>query len=345
MYKSEDEIKRDMLSRISNTIDTSQNSLIHDAVSPVALELAIMYMGLEYTQSQFDIEELEGENLDRFIHSRTGLERKQATYATGIVIVSGQEGAAVKKGDLVSNGNVDFEITENKTIGSSGRIEVKIKAIEPGIISNVSVDSVNQFLETLPGVIEVYNPQTIINGRDEEADEEFQERYFNKLRRPGKAGNKYHYEEWASEVDGVGGVQVIPKHSGPLTVKVILIDNSGLPANEDLISNVANHIDNEKPFGAEVTVVAAKSVPINVTVKVDASVSNEEIKENVEKRLIEYLRDIAFRGNYVSYAQVGNVVLTTPGIKDYENLKINNKTENITIGKDEVATIGGVVIE
>lgn len=98
MYKDEGEIKRDMLSGISNTTDTSQNSLIHDAVSPVALELAIMYMNLEYIKSQFDVEELEDENLDRFINSRTGLERQRATYAMAKVIISGQEDAEIIKG-------------------------------------------------------------------------------------------------------------------------------------------------------------------------------------------------------------------------------------------------------
>ncbi|SHI63263.1 Baseplate J-like protein [Lutispora thermophila DSM 19022] len=65
---------------------------------------------------------------------------------------------------------------------------------------------------------------------------------------------------------GVGGVRVIPRWNGPLTVKVIIIDSNGKPASQELIDNVFNHIEAERPFGADVTVVSAKPVELNISV-------------------------------------------------------------------------------
>ena len=36
-----------------------------------------------------------------------------------------------------------------------------------------------------------------------------------------KAGNKYHYREWALEVTGVGDAKIFPRYNGPLSIKVV----------------------------------------------------------------------------------------------------------------------------
>ena len=50
LYKSEEQLKTDMLSRIKNTVDKSENSFIHDAIAPASIELANFYTQLEYVK-------------------------------------------------------------------------------------------------------------------------------------------------------------------------------------------------------------------------------------------------------------------------------------------------------
>src|SRR5690606_3897420 len=79
------------------------------------------------------------------------------------------------------------------------------------------------------------------------------------------------YERWAQEVPGVGGVTVIPEWNGPGTVKLIIVDANGEPANQQLIENVQNYIapedgDGLAPIGAEVTVAAPTRTEIDIDV-------------------------------------------------------------------------------
>src|SRR5690606_17281389 len=146
------------------TIDKSQNSLVHDALSPAAIELANFYLLLEEVASKLDIENLEGEELERFVYQRTGIRRKPATKATTIVIISGQEGAKVSKGDLVGAENIKFVIQEDKTIGETGQITVLVECELPGSIGNVPAGAIKYFPVSIPGVVDVYNPEAVTNG-------------------------------------------------------------------------------------------------------------------------------------------------------------------------------------
>ena len=58
MYRSEEEIKRDMLNSIRNTEDKTQNSLVHDAISPASMEFANFNLQLQEVQDKLDIENL-----------------------------------------------------------------------------------------------------------------------------------------------------------------------------------------------------------------------------------------------------------------------------------------------
>ena len=97
MYRSEEQIKQDMLNNVKNTVDKTQNSLVHDALSPAAIEFALMYMELEEVANKLDVENLSGEELERFVYKEQVPTRKPATKATEMVVISGSEGAKISK--------------------------------------------------------------------------------------------------------------------------------------------------------------------------------------------------------------------------------------------------------
>lgn len=354
MFKDEEEIKKDMLSNIDDALDKSQNSFINDAMAGTALELASFYMNLDFVKGKLDIKNLEGEELEDYIYQRTGLKRKLGTYATASVEITGEVDTVINEGALVSTGDVDYEVIEESIVDSTGKAVVKVEATEAGSIGNTPSGAINEFPVAVNGLVSVTNPTPVTNGYDEENDETYLERYYERINTPATSGNKYHYSIWAKEVIGVGDARVVSLWNGDNTVKVIIIDSNKEPASEELIEEVQEHIDPETkglgegqaPIGAFATVVSATSKAININANIvrDSKNEIEDVKNMIKNNIKEYFKEIAFKDSIISYAKIGAIILSTEGVVDYSDLLVNNATSNVLIKNDEIATLGEVVI-
>ena len=343
--ETEKEIHSRMLSNVGDEYDKSDGSFIYDATKPAAIEFEKQQQDIAIVQGKMDIENLIGDELARFVYQRTGITRKPATTATTTVVISGAEGSVINQGDLVGTDTLNFVVLESVIIPQSGQVSVLVASQLEGAIGNVPANSINRFPVSIIGLINVFNPEAVRNGYEAETDAELKERYYDKLQRPGKAGNPYHYEEWAKEVIGVGDVRVFPKFNGPLTMKVVIIDANKQPADDGLVSKTLEHISNEMPFGVdELVVLSATPVPIDITVNLTLASGYTEamvignIKENIET----YLKKIAFNTTFVSYAKIGSEIIDSEGVLDYQNLLVNGTIANVPIGVEEIATVGGV---
>lgn len=343
--ETEQQIHRRMLDNVDGDHDRSVGSFIYDATKPPAIEFAAQQREVKIVEDKLDVENLRGDELTRFVFQRTGIKRKPATYATTIVTISGTKGSKVMVGDVVGTDTLTFIVQEETTIGESGVIHVPVQCSEPGSIGNVPADTITRFPVSISGMVDVYNADEVTNGYDEEGDNELRKRYYDRLQRPGKAGNAYHYQEWALETLGVGGARVIPRWNGPLTVKVVIIDSNSKPADEELVETVFEHIEEERPFGADVTVVGAEAVAINVKVNILNYVGTDPdlIDVAIRDNLSDYLKNVAFQRHHVSYARIGSVILNTDGVMDYNDLLVNGSTKNVKIENVEVAVLGDVV--
>ncbi|WMJ80998.1 baseplate J/gp47 family protein [Clostridium sp. MB40-C1] len=340
-------IQNRILEKINDKYDKSEGSFYYDNAAALAIELEDKYKDLYAILDKYFVDTSSGEFLRRKAEER-GVYWKTPTKATTTVIVTGGEGAKIVKGDKVASDTVNFTFLEDKIIDSEGKIEVKVICEEYGSIGNVPVDSIKYFPITLKGLTSVTNQNPVTNGYDGETDEELRQRYYDKVRTPATSGNKYHFRNWAKEVTGVGDARVFPLWNGNGTVKVVIINSNKKGADKELIDKVFNHIEENRPIGAEVTVISANedSIDIKVSLVVDTKNYNiENVKEDIISSITEYLKEIAFIGNYVSYAKIGSLIYNTKGVIDYSNLKLNDKTANITIGDEEVAVLGGVTIE
>lgn len=360
--KTEESIKKSMVDRIPNEVDKTERGFIDNSITPSAMEFANVYLGLDGIVDKLDVENLKGNELERFAYQRTGtVTRKPATKATTIVTIQGQEGAKINKDDLVGADTVNFVSTENKIIGATGQITVTVECEVAGMMGNVPVGAIKYFPVSIPGLTSVTNLEAVTNGYDAESDESLLERYYDRIRTPATSGNKYHYLNWSKEVIGVGDARVIPLWNGDNTVKVIIIDSNKQPASEDLINKVQEYIDpgsrglgeGQAPIGAFCTVASGtgKAIDITFTVTKDSNYTIEQIKVNIENNIRLYLKDIAFKDEPVSkirmpvsYAKIGAIILESEGVLDYEGLTINLGTSNIAIASEEVAILGEVVI-
>jgi len=345
MVETEKQIHERMMYNTDDEYDKSEGGFIWDADMAAAIELSTLQEEIEYVESLIDIENLFDDELTRFVYQRTGRIRKLATKSTTTVVISGSSGSTINIGDLVGTDTLNFVALETAVIGESGLVNVLVESLEFGDIGNVPANSINRFPVSISGLVNVYNPESVTNGYEAETDDELRERYYDKLQRPGKAGNKYHYEEWAKEVVGVGDVRVFPRFNGPLTMKVVIIDANKQPASAELVADVTEHITNEMPFGVtELVVLSATPVPINITVDLILASGYIEplVVEKIKTNISNYLKEIAFNTTFVSYAKIGSEIIDSEGVLDYTNLVVNGGIANVSIGDEEVAIMGGV---
>lgn len=344
-------IHKEMIDDISSDYDKTDGSYIFDVTEPPAKQFQKAYVSLEEVAGLIDVKNLHGPDLERFVNQRTGQERRQATHAVGIVEVQGN--GLMQVGDLFQTlAGVQFESTEVKLIQISGT--VRVRSVLAGDRGNVLTGQIIEMPVSLAGINSVTNPSPTSEGYEEESDGELRQRYRERIQTPATSGNIYHYRNWAKEVPGVGAVRVIPLWNGDNTVKVIIIDSNMQPATSILVEQVQNHIDpggtglgdGEAPIGAFCTVVsaAAKPIDINFNVVTDAGYDDQLIIDNVTEKAIDYLKSIAFKQTFVSYAQSGGLILESDGVVDYTNLTINGDTANVVVTAEEVAVLGGVTV-
>lgn len=342
--KTAEEILQSLLNQISDNYQKSVGFPMYDILNAFAIASEPIYTILERTAKELDADNLTGVFLDRFIGQRKGLIRKPATYASVSLTITGS--GIIHKGDLFqTESGLTFEAVETKEINQTG--QVLAKCTVSGAIGNVLSGEINTISASILGILGVRNEQKAEGGYDAEKDDDFRERYYKALREPATSGNVYHYEQWAKEVAGVGKVKVIPRHKGANTVKIVIINSSNQPADYSLVTSVQNYIDPEgrgegrgkAPIGAECLVVSATATTIDISVRIRGA-SDETTKSIIRKKVRDYFASVAFKEDYISYAKVANVILNTEGVNDIENLRLNSKSDNITVPELSVAVLG-----
>ncbi|WP_295264708.1 baseplate J/gp47 family protein [Veillonella sp.] len=348
-----DAVHNVMLDGISEEYQKTEGFPTYDLTRGMAFAVLALCIKAQEIERKQDVDNLTGDELTRVVFQRRGTERKKATYATGYITVT-QGNGIISVGNLFeSEGGLQFVATETKDVVVGSK--VAIECTTAGEVGNVPKGSITKMPVTLTGIISVVNDDATINGEDEESDDDLRQRYYEELREPATSGNKYHYKQWAKEVEGVGEANVISLWDGDNTVKVVIIDSDRQPASQDLVNVVQKYIDpnksgtgeGEAPVGAYCTVVAAEPVLINVKINGVVNAENTTasmIKATLEQRLIDYLKQIAFKQSYVSVAQIGALIINTDGINDYDSYYVNNSSSRINLTDEQVAILGTVEV-
>lgn len=342
---AKEQILSRLLSNISSEFDKSVGSFFYDSQKPLAIELEDIYAKLEEILLNGFAATAKGEYLDNKV-AEQGIARKEATYAAGVVTVSGNVGAVISSSDKVASDTLVFTIMQTKYIDSSGTASVSVVCDTPGKQGNVPIGAINRFPVTISGLTSVTNLSPATGGFNEENDDELRERYFEKVSLPATSGSKYHYVMWAKEVEGVGDAKCIPLWNGAGTVKVIIINADRQEADETLISDVAAHIEEVRPIGASVTVESAQPLPVNISVSLTlvSGASQDTASVAIAESVTKYLRKNAFSAQYISYAQIGGCILSCNEVLDYAGLLVNGGTANITVSETAVPVLGVINI-
>lgn len=388
--QSADEIHNRMLNNLPKAIDKSEGNIPWDFTRPPALEKAqFVEFTLNETIKLMFPHWSYGKWLD-YHGEKVNTIRKKANHASGTLEVTGTIGTIIPSGYQFATpanltASVIFEtigeIVLNGSPDEKGLVtnEVEIRAAEGGIIGNVGADTIKLMVKPLSGVVYVTNLQQMTGGTEAETDEDYRIRVLDAMRNGSSmTGCCADYVRWGKEVSGVGQVIVDPEWNDPLlpeewhyidahgngrcagTVRLIIIDSNGFPANQQILDEVYLHIagtgDDDinafKPIGARLTVVA----PVGLTVDIAATVllQNEEnieiVTERFKKNLTDYwlkvgqeaTDDYSEHTGYIRWVQVGAVLAKTSGVVDYKGLTVNGDTVNIAVSQIQYPVTGEV---
>lgn len=346
LYNS-DKILERLLNNVPSKYRKDTGSFVNDVEMPIAVEFENAYSYADAELAKKFISTASGSDLDTAMKDY-GFTRKQPTYAYGYVVLTGGIGAKVNYGDKVAAGGLIYIIQESMEF-TSDTVTVRVRSEYAGADYNIQAGEIDCFPVTLADITSVTNPEAFSGGSDEETDNDFRERFWAAMANPRTSGNKYHYEQWAMEIDGVGTAKSYPRWNGVNTIKVVITAADNLPAGDELISRVRENIENNRPPGADVTIVSAATVPITVSGKVicGASYSLKAITSDIADRLIDYLSEVS-RGSgtrVVRYAKVFSIVMSIAGVEDFLGCAVNGDESNISLDDEEIAVLGGVEVE
>lgn len=325
-------ILNDMLSRVPSNVDKREGSIIYDAIAPTAFKLSETYFNLSTFIDLFFVDTSTGEYLDKLCKA-FGVDRKKPTKAVRKIITNG----IIPIESRFSISDISYVV-----ISKLSDTEYFVECEDFGSIGNLysgpltSLNNLN---------VEAELSEIVDSGENIETDESLRERYYLKVRNPATSGNIYDYLNWALKVEGVGKAKVFPLWNGPGTVKVIIIDTD-MKIDTTLESRVYDYIETVRPIGAEVTVNSpiAHTIDISASVELDNSKTLGVVIESFTLNLNEYLYSLTFKNDVISYAKIGSILLSTPGIKDYNNLLVNASDVNIVLTEEEIPILNDINI-
>lgn len=352
--KTVDSIHSDMLSNIDNSYEKSVGYPTYDFTRSFAIQEKALYTAIDNALSKVYVSNLSGDELTQRVKEWRGIDRKPANKAIGVLTITGN--GTINAGDLFSTAN-GIQFTAIGTTTINGTADINVVAVVAGESGNVGANSIIQMPVTLQGITSCTNANATTDGYNEESDDSLKQRYYDSLQIPPTSGNKYHYLAWAKEVVGVGDAKCIPLWNGNNTVEIIIIDDDKQPADATLVARCQEYIDplgndgnpqgngsGTAPIGAYCTVISATGHTINIsfTLVPETGYTIDELKTTITTNINNYLKNIAFKMDYVSFAQIGDVIINTVGVKDYSNLLLNTTASNVDIAENEVAILGTV---
>lgn len=344
--QDEETIRERVYKRVPNDLDISVGSYEYDAIEPTNTEFAVAYFMLRnviliaFPQHSF------GEWLTLAAEAR-GVYRKQSTFASGYLAITGAVGVIIPAGTKFTNvvpaGSAlpikYYTVQKPGTIGADGSCRIKVVADDSGIVGNVTAGEICLNITDIPNLTLIHNPEAFTNGADEESDESLLERLLERVRHPTGSGNKNDYRQWAKEVPGVVDAEPIPLWDGPGTVQVIIVGAGGIPI-PDIVPNVKEYLDpadhegegvGKAPIGAVVTVITTDNYAIRIDINgleyqsgYNLSITKAEIIKAVKEKIAE-----VSIGGLVRIHDVEDSVRHVIGIRDFAEVLLNGRNANI----------------
>ena len=333
-------------------VDARQGSIYWDACMGSIIRTSMFIEQLKMVKEIISLDTCTGDVLDEKMAER-GLVRnpEKPTPATYYVNFIGQAPDLDSKMSVEEYFFILSQDSEGRYILISEDMGTDMNNLASGlkVVPELDVD----------GLIAATLGELAIPATDAEDDDSARERLKNRISGPDENGNKSQVRTWCESVEGVGAARIIPLWNGPYTVKGILVSTTGGVPSQTVVDNVQNYIDpgctgmgeGVANIGQFFTAEAVEAIKVDITVSVlkknDATYSG--IQEGFKELLQKYFTDMALEeyanGMAIRYVRVGAILENMDEVIDYDQLKLNGKSVNITFTNAQVPVLGEVTVD
>lgn len=253
-----------------------------------------------------------------------GVVRKQATYAIGIVTLTGTVPAPVGTVLQHSDGR-QYTVTSS---GSpiSGTLSVQVQAIEVGSAGNMAAGQTLSLVTPVPGIQSAGTSVDISGGADIEPINQLLERLLFRKRNPPMGGAVADYVAWMREVPGVTRAWAYDVWQGGGTVGIGWVFDDRLdilptPIDQLFMMNyLFLHADPStgvlvgRPAGIEPVPIGPllKTTDLAITPTPDST----DIRAAIQRNLDGYERTLQ-PGNTLLLSKIRTAIGTAAGVKNY----------------------------
>ena len=340
-------IMEEMLADMPDNINTSENSLIYNALARQALKIEQMYNDMSRLYDNIVIETMEEDVFIIYAQDR-GIYRKEATST----ILQAEFQQAIDIGTKFTANELDYEVTEHVT-----EYIYKLQCLTAGAIGDSTFGEIEpiDYVKNWQGgqIIKVLVP-----GADEESLESLKKRYRETFNIKGFAGNKKAYRDMTMELDMVGDCYPCRIQEGETSIPIYVVNREYRAFDADTLAEIQEIVDpvdakgegeGTAPIGHDVIVNTPEEVSINISAKVttEEKYSWDGVKDTVKEKIEEYFlsarKDWYKRaGCTIRVSQVEYAILSVPGVVDCMQTTINGGTENIVLDYTQLPIVGTV---
>lgn len=344
------------LSRVPDTIDKREGSIIYDALAPACYELSEYYMRLRKVLQNTYVETASGEYLDLRVAER-GIKRFEATTAVKKGIFTNENGAPLeielgsRFSTIADRESLNYIVTAPYEVEGQivpGNYQLTCETV--GTVGNAYVGNLIP-INYIQGLGEAIMTDLIIPARDVETDDELRARYFLCLKDKPFGGNLAQYDENLKNIEGVGEVQIYPVWDGGGTVKCSVIDASFNSITSDFITVIQDIIDPTPqgtglglaPIGHTVTITTPEELTINIAANISlmpgytkAQVETP-IKEALEAYLLNLRKEWGVPNDFNQYilgvyiSRINAAILSVQGVSNVTGTTINSLANDLTL--------------
>ena len=238
------DIIKDMLEQVPDKVDKREGSIMYNTLAPSAYFLARQNFMLGFLMGlQLFADTATGQWLDR-VTNDFGINREPATKALRKITIFDTKNAPydVPLGTRFAIDEVTFRLIERIDIG-----QYKAECEQYGVVGNWPRDTLLP-VDNIGGNFGYAKlaSDPLIPARDDETDESLRERFYLYVRSEPYGGNKADYKRKVMQIEGVGKVAVFGAPvMGPGRVGIIITDEQGKPAQEELLKRVKDAVKEE----------------------------------------------------------------------------------------------------
>lgn len=270
-----------------------------------------------------------------------GVTRLPASAAVGGVTATGTNGTVIPVATefRAAAGQV-FATTAAGTI-ASGTVTLPVQAVEPGAAGNQVAGAVLQLVSPIAGVLPqsgVVAAGDIIGGADIEGDEALRARLLARIRQPPQGGAAHDYEAWARAANpDVAHVAVYGNWAGLGSVGVVIGMRGPRAPSTGERNAVAAYIAPLRPVTADVAVIGADPVPIDITLALTPD--TVQTRAAVEAALATFFANDARIGQDLPRSRISEAISSAAG--EYSHV-ITLPAADVAMDDTELPILGDV---